>query len=49
MDDNTVQIIQALQRRYRVQKIDGIVDVETMELIKALAEKQSAIANTAMS
>ena len=49
MDDNTVQIIQALQRRYRVQKIDGIVDVETMELIKALAEKQSALQNTAMS
>ena len=49
MDESTVQIIQAIQRRYRVQKIDGIVDVETMELLKALAEKQSALPNTAMS
>jgi len=49
MDDNTVQITQALQRRYRPHKIDGLIDVETMEIIKTLAENQSAISNRTMS
>ena len=38
MDENTVQIVQALQRRYRPDQIDGIIDIQTMEIIKALAD-----------
>ena len=38
MDAETGLIIQALQRRYRPRKIDGNVDIETMEIIKALTE-----------
>jgi N-acetylmuramoyl-L-alanine amidase len=38
MDTPTAEIITALQRRYRPDKIDGIVDMETMDIIKALVE-----------
>ena len=38
MDENTVQIVQALQRRYRPDQMDGIIDIQTMEIIKALAD-----------
>jgi len=38
MDDDTTHIIKAVQRRYRPHKIDGVVDVQTMELIKVLAQ-----------
>lgn len=38
MDFDTIKIIEALQRRYRPDKIDGRVDVETMEVIKILTE-----------
>jgi len=38
MDEDTKLIIQALQRRYRPDQIDGVVDIQTMEVIKALME-----------
>ena len=41
MDEPTKLIIEALQRRYRPDKIDGVVDIQTMEVIKALAEFSS--------
>lgn len=34
MDAETVQIVQALQRRYRPMNIDGQIDIETMNIIK---------------
>ncbi|MDB2437255.1 N-acetylmuramoyl-L-alanine amidase [Hellea sp.] len=36
MDEGSVKIIEALQRRYRPSQIDGIVDIHTMEIVKAL-------------
>lgn len=41
MDELTGHIIEAVQRRYRPDQIDGVVDVMTMEVIKALAEDKS--------
>ncbi len=41
MDAETGLIIKALQRRYRPEKIDGAVDIQTMEIVKALAEQNS--------
>lgn len=38
MDEATKLIIEALQRRYRPDQIDGVVDIQTMEVIKALVE-----------
>ena len=38
MDAETGKIIEALQRRYRPDKIDGAVDIQTMEIIKSLSE-----------
>ena len=38
MDEDTKLIIEALQRRYRPDQIDGIVDIQTMDIIKALTE-----------
>ena len=38
MDELTQHIIEAVQRRYRPDQIDGVVDVMTMEIVKALAE-----------
>ena len=42
MDETTVYIIQALQRRYRPEKIDGVIDMETMDIIKSLTEMYTA-------
>ena len=39
LDEPTRLIIAALQRRYRPDQIDGLVDIQTMEIIKALAER----------
>ena len=39
LDKDTRLIIGALQRRYRPNQIDGLIDIQTMEIIKALAEK----------
>lgn len=41
LDKDTRLIIAALQRRYRPVQIDGLIDIQTMEIIKALAEFQS--------
>lgn len=41
-DETTQFIIKALQRRYRPDLIDGNVDIETMDIIKALAEHKTA-------
>ena len=41
MDEGTVKIIEALQRRYRPSQIDGIVDIHTMEFVKALIDHMS--------
>lgn len=38
LDKDTRLIIGALQRRYRPNQIDGLIDIQTMEIIKALAE-----------
>ena len=38
MDEYTVLIIKALQRRYRPAHIDGHLDFQTMEIIKTLSE-----------
>ena len=38
MDQNTVDIILAVQRRYRQDQVDGILDIMTMEIIKSLLE-----------
>ena len=38
MDTSTAEIVTALQRRYRPAKIDGIVDMETMDIIKGLVD-----------
>ena len=38
MDQNTVDIIFAIQRRYRQDQVDGIIDIMTMEIIKSLLE-----------
>lgn len=38
LDEDTRLVISALQRRYRPEKIDGQVDVQTLEIIKWLSE-----------
>jgi len=44
MDEATSKIIEALQRRYRPEQIDGAVDIQTMDIIKALTEHMSQTA-----
>ena len=41
MDEETKLIVEAIQRRYRPGKIDGVVDIQTMEIVKALVEQAS--------
>ena len=43
LDDNTQDTLMALQRRYRPRKIDGIVDVQTMEIIGSLAQARRSL------
>lgn len=38
MDDYTRLVVAALQRRYRPAQVDGVVDIETMEIVKWLVE-----------
>ena len=38
LDSATQSIIRAVQRRYRPKKIDGVVDMQLMEIIKRLSE-----------
>jgi len=40
-DEATQLIVKALQRRYRPDQIDGIVDIQTMDIIKRLTEYQA--------
>lgn len=47
MDEETKLIIEALQRRYRSEQIDGVVDIRTMEVIKALVEETKPASLTA--
>ena len=42
MDEDTCLVIAALQRRYRPEKVDGIVDVQTMEVLTLLADIKNA-------
>lgn len=37
MTDRTVAVIRAFQRRFRANKVDGIVDMETLDLVSRLA------------
>lgn len=37
MTDRTVAVIRAFQRRFRADKVDGIVDMETLDLVGRLA------------
>lgn len=38
LDDPTQAIIRAVQRRYRPSQIDGIIDMQVMEILKRLSE-----------
>ena len=38
MDEDTCLVIAALQRRYRPEKVDGQLDVQTMEILTLLAD-----------
>jgi len=38
MDDLTVKIVQAVQRRYRPDMIDGAIDIQTMDIIRILSD-----------
>ncbi len=42
MDENTRLIIAALQRRFRPSQIDGLIDMETMDIVKWWAETSAA-------
>ena len=42
LDEDTQLILAALQRRYRPEQIDGLVDIQTMEILKALTEYNNA-------
>lgn len=39
MTERTVAVVRAFQRRYRPAKIDGVVDMETMDLVGRLASQ----------
>ncbi|MEP3890088.1 MAG: N-acetylmuramoyl-L-alanine amidase [Hellea sp.] len=43
MDENTELIIEAVQRRYRPDRIDGVVDIQTMDVIKGLVEENKSV------
>lgn len=38
LDADTQLVVAALQRRYRSDQIDGVIDMQTMDIIKALVE-----------
>ena len=42
LDEPTQLILAAVQRRYRPERIDGLVDMETLAIVKALAEYNNA-------
>ena len=43
MDDDTRLVVAAFQRRYRPAQVDGVVDIETMEIVKWLVEGETAL------
>jgi len=45
MDTETRLIIEAFQRRYRPDQIDGVVDIQTMDVLKSIADNQHIITN----
>ena len=45
MDEETKLIIEAVQRRYRPEQIDGVVDIQTMDVIKSLVENYNSNAH----
>ena len=38
MDDQTDAVIRALQRRYRPERIDGVIDMQVLDIVKQLSE-----------
>jgi N-acetylmuramoyl-L-alanine amidase len=47
LDQQTAHMISAVQRRYRPQKIDGLIDVQTLELVTSLAGLKSGLSGSA--
>jgi len=47
LDQNTRVVLVALQRRYRPNKIDGLIDVQTLEIITKLADYRKNISGSA--
>jgi N-acetylmuramoyl-L-alanine amidase len=47
-DVPTQQVIIALHRRYRPSKVDGIVDVQTMEIVTKLADAKKIVGSAAV-
>lgn len=45
MDELTVKIVEAVQRRYRSDQVNGKVDIQTLEISKALIEANNANAS----
>lgn len=39
MDAETVAVIRALQRRYRPTRIDGVIDMQILDIVKQLSEQ----------
>ncbi len=39
MDDDTIFVLKALQRRYRPEKVDGKIDMQSFDIIRALTEE----------
>ena len=39
MDAKTVAVIRALQRRYRPARIDGVIDMQILDIVKQLSEQ----------
>jgi len=40
LDDETQAVVRALQRRYRPSRIDGVIDMQVMEVLKRLSLSQ---------
>lgn len=47
LDTPTQAVIRALQRRYRPTRIDGVIDMQVLEVIKRLSERSRATVSTA--
>ena len=40
-DEQTIKVVQAVQRRFRQDCVDGVVDIQTMDIVKWWAESVS--------